>query len=119
MKRAFDETLAELQLARPGEVNPWYYPSVSEYAALLESNNFEVRFMTLFDRPTALADGESGMRNWIAMFASDFLAKVPQEKREVFFETVEKLLRPELFKDGQWWAELSEIAVCRLQVKLS
>jgi trans-aconitate 2-methyltransferase len=61
--------------------------------------------MTLFDRPTALADREAGLRNWIAMFASDYLAKVPLDKREVFLERVEKLLRPELFKDGQWRAD--------------
>lgn len=105
MQIAFDQALVELRLSRPGEVNPWYYPSVSEYATLLENNNFEVRFMTLFDRPTALADGETGMRNWIAMFGSEYLARVAPERREVFFQRVEELLRPELFKDGKWWAD--------------
>jgi trans-aconitate methyltransferase len=105
MQRAFDQVLEDLHLSRPGEINPWYYPSVSEYATLLEQNKFEVRFMTLFDRPTALADGEAGMRNWIAMFASAYLAKVPPETREVFFQKVEGLLRPELFREGQWWAD--------------
>ena len=61
--------------------------------------------MTLFDRPTALADEKAGMRNWIAMFASDYLTKVPPETREVFFQKVEGLLRPELFREGQWWAD--------------
>jgi trans-aconitate methyltransferase len=105
MQRAFDQVLVDFHLSRPGEINPWYYPSVSEYATLLEQNKFEVRFMTLFDRPTALADGETGMRNWIEMFASDYLAKVPRETREAFFQKVEGLLRPELFRDGQWWAD--------------
>jgi trans-aconitate methyltransferase len=105
MQIAFDQALVELHLSRPGEVNPWYYPSVSEYATLLENNNFEVRFMRLFDRPTELADGETGMRNWIAMFGSEYLARVASERREVFFQRVEELLRPELFKDGQWWAD--------------
>jgi len=105
IQRALDRTLVDLQLSRPGEINPWYYPSVSEYATLLEQNKFEVRFMTLFDRPTALADGNDGMRNWIAMFASGYLVKVPPETREVFFQQVEGLLRPELFRDGQWWAD--------------
>ncbi len=92
-------------LSQPGEVNPWYYPSISEYAALLERGGFEVRFMTLFDRPTALADGEAGMRNWITMFGSDYLLKVAAEARERFFRRVEELLRAELFRDGQWWAD--------------
>jgi trans-aconitate methyltransferase len=105
MQIAFDQALVELHLSRPGEVNPWYYPSVSKYGSLLENNNFEVRFMTLFDRPTELADGETGMRNWIAMFGSEYLARVAPERREVFFQRVEELLRPELFKDGKWWAD--------------
>jgi trans-aconitate methyltransferase len=105
MQRAFDQVLVDLRLSRTGEINPWYYPSVSEYATLLEQNKFEVRFMTLFDRLTALADENAGMRNWIAMFASDYLAKVPSETREGFLQKVEGLLRPELFREGKWWAD--------------
>jgi trans-aconitate methyltransferase len=105
MQIAFDRVLAELHVAEPGEINPWYYPSVGEYAGLLEKNGLEVRFITLFDRPTLLADGEAGMRNWITMFCSDFLAKVTPEQREPLFQRTEELLRPELFRDGQWWAD--------------
>src|SRR3954452_11292619 len=32
--------------------NPWYFPSVGEYASLLEQTGFEVTQMHLFDRPT-------------------------------------------------------------------
>jgi hypothetical protein len=78
---------------------------VSEYATLLENNGFEVRFMTLFDRPTGLADGEAGLRNWIAMFGADYLSKVGTGTREAFFLKVEELLRPGSFRDGQWWAD--------------
>jgi trans-aconitate methyltransferase len=105
MQSAFDQSLAELHLARPGEIKPWYYPTPGDYATLLENSGFEVRFMTLFDRPTGLSDGEAGMRNWITMFASDYLSKVNSEARERFFRRVEELLRPELFREGQWWAD--------------
>ena len=105
MKSAFDRALAELQPKPQGEVNPWYYPGVSEYASLLEDNGFEVRFMTLFDRPTALADGEAGMRNWMTMFASDYFAKLAPASRDAFIGRVEDLLRPELFREGQWWGD--------------
>jgi trans-aconitate methyltransferase len=105
MQSAFDQTLSELTAAAPGEINPWYYPSVSEYATLLETNGLEVRFITLFDRPTPLADGEAGMRNWITMFASDYSAKLSPDMRESLLRRVEELLRPELFRDGQWWAD--------------
>jgi trans-aconitate methyltransferase len=105
MMSAFDQALVDLQAGWTGEINPWYYASVSEYSTLLEKNGFEVRFMTLFDRPTPLADGEAGLRNWMTMFASDYYAKLGPASREAFLRRVEDLLRPELFRDGQWWAD--------------
>jgi trans-aconitate 2-methyltransferase len=105
MRKAFDQALVELGVARQGEVDPWYYPSVSEYATLLEKNGFEARFVTLFDRPTPLEDGDAGMRNWIAMFGSDYCAKLSPENREAFLGRVEELLRRDLFREGQWWAD--------------
>jgi trans-aconitate 2-methyltransferase len=105
MQDAFDLALVELGAASAGEVHPWYYPSVSEYATLAEKNGFEVRFITLFDRPTVLADGAAGMRNWIVMFGADYLEKAGEARREEFLGTVEEMLRPKLFRDGQWWAD--------------
>ena len=105
MQDAFDVALGELGLAKAGEVQPWYYPSVSEYSTLAERNRLEVRFITLFDRPTGLADGAAGMRNWILMFAADYLAKAGEARREEFLGRVEEMLRPKLFHDGQWWAD--------------
>ena len=105
MQEAFDRARVELGAAKPGEVQPWYYPSVSEYSALAERNGFEVRFVTLFDRPTGLADGAAGMRNWIFMFGADYLAKAGEARREEFLGRVENMLQPKLFHDGQWWAD--------------
>jgi trans-aconitate 2-methyltransferase len=105
MQDAFDRALVELGAAKPGEVQPWYYPSVGEYSTLAEKNGFEVRLITLFERPTSLAEGAAGMRNWIAMFGGDYLAKAGDTKREEFLSRVEEMLRPKLFRDGQWWAD--------------
>jgi trans-aconitate 2-methyltransferase len=105
MQDAFDRTLVELGAAKAEEVQPWYYPSVSEYSMLAERNGFEVRLITLFDRPTGLADGAAGMRNWIIMFGADYLAKVGDARREEFLSRVEEMLCPTLFRDGQWWAD--------------
>ena len=105
MQDAFDCALVEIGAAKNGEVHPWYYPSVSEYSTLAERNGLEVRFITLFDRPTGLADGAEGMRNWIVMFGADYLAKAGEARREEFLGRVEEMLRPKLFRDGQWWAD--------------
>jgi trans-aconitate methyltransferase len=105
MQDVFEQVWKDMPDAGRVEINPWYYPSVSEYAALLEKNGLEVRSMTLFDRPTALAEGGAGLRNWITMFWSDSIAELTPETREVFFRRVEEMLRHELFRDGQWWAD--------------
>jgi trans-aconitate 2-methyltransferase len=105
MVEAFNQALAELGAAEPGGVRPWYYPSVSEYATLAETNGFEVRFITLFDRPTELADGAAGLRNWIEMFCTAYLDRAGASRQAEFIRRVEDLLRPRLFRDGQWWAD--------------
>ena len=105
MQGAFDAALVELGAAKHGEVQPWYYPSVSEYSSLAEKTGFEVRWITLFDRPTVLSDGAAGLRNWILMFGGDYLSKAGEAKREEFIRIVEEKLRPKLFRGGQWWAD--------------
>ena len=116
IKRELDAALLQVGSPLVGSVNPWYYPSVSEYATLLENNGLEVRLITLFDRPTGLADGAAGLRNWIVMFGSAYLAGLTAEKCETFFQLVETPLRPKLFRDGQWWADYRRLRV--IAVKL-
>jgi trans-aconitate methyltransferase len=116
MQSAFDQALSELNASEKTKINPWYYPSVSEYSTLLEKNGLEVRFITLFDRPTPLADGESGLRNWITMFGSDYYAKLAPESRESFLRRIEELLRPELFRDGQWWGDYRRLRLAAVKL---
>ena len=81
---------------------PWYYPSVSEYSSILEGHGLEVTYATLFDRPTALEDGERGLRNWLKMFGNVLIEKVPAEQQERALTAVENELKPILFKSGTW-----------------
>ena len=82
--------------------NPWYFPSVGEFATSLEGHGFEVRVARLFDRPTRLDEGEDGLRSWLAMFGDSLLAPVEGEEREDVLAAVEERLRPEQFEDGAW-----------------
>jgi trans-aconitate methyltransferase len=91
-------------------VNPWYFPSVAEYAGLLERGGLEVTFATLFDRPTPL-EGEDGLRQWFVMFAGEALARVPENRRESFFRHLEQELRPVLYRDGTWSADYRRLRV--------
>lgn len=95
------------EVAGPVET-PWYFPSVGEYTSLLERHGFEIAFATLFDRPTR-AEGEDGLEDWLAMFASSMLASA-EVRREVA-----NRLRPRMFRDGAWvvdYRRLRVIAKC-------
>jgi trans-aconitate methyltransferase len=90
--------------------SPWYYPSVAEYASLLEQNGLEVTYATLFDRPTPL-EGEHGLRHWIEMFGGAILDRVPADRRGLFFQRVEEQLRPTLYREGIWSADYRRLRV--------
>lgn len=82
--------------------HPWYYPSVTEYAGLLEHHGFKVIYATVFDRPTPLEDGERGLRNWMEMFLGAFVVTLSSSEREHFKAAIEHEARPFLFRDSQW-----------------
>jgi trans-aconitate 2-methyltransferase len=90
--------------------HPWYYPSIGEYAPLLERAGLEVASAMLFDRPTPLG-GDHGLRNWVEMFARDLVARVPGDDRERFFGHLEQAARPRLHRDGAWFADYRRLRV--------
>jgi trans-aconitate 2-methyltransferase len=102
--------MEELGLRSFDALNPWYYPTVGEYATLLERRGFDVTFATLFDRPTAL-EGEAGLRDWVRMFAGVFLDAVRPEDHERFFAAVERRGRPALLREGKWHADYRRLRV--------
>lgn len=85
--------------------DPWYYPSVAEYAGRLESHGLDVTYALLFARPTTLEDGERGLRNWLEMFAGSITAQLPEPRRAEFLAEVERQARPHLYRDGSWVAD--------------
>ena len=89
---------------------PWYFPSIAHYATLLEKQGFEVRYATLFDRPTQL-EGEEGIGNWIEMFGNSLLADIPPEHKIKIRQTVAEKLRPKLYQNGTWWADYRRLRI--------
>lgn len=90
-------------------VLPWFFPSIGEYAELLESHGIAVQFAVLFDRPTPLEGGDRGLANWIEMFGRFALEQVPPDRREEFFELMESHARPHLYRYGQWIADYKRL----------
>lgn len=90
--------------------SPWYFPTVGEYTSLLEQQGFEVQFASLRDRPTPL-EGNSGLMNWLQMFAGQFWADLPPEQQEQLLKTIEEKAKSKLYREGQWWADYRRIRV--------
>lgn len=109
--RALLNVLSEIGCSEPQALNPWYFPSIGEYALLLENGGFDVSYAVLFDRPTPLEGGSAGMVNWIEMFAGGLLSGLSPEVRSRAIDRVEELLRPALYRDGNWIADYRRIRV--------
>ncbi|MEG4089567.1 methyltransferase domain-containing protein [Microcoleus sp. Pol12B4] len=109
--RALLSVLSEIGYQQPEALNPWYFPSIGEYAGLLEKQGFEVGYAVLFDRPTSLEGGNAGMVNWIEMFAGAFLSGLSDDVRSQVMNSVEERLRPMLYRDGNWIADYRRIRV--------
>jgi trans-aconitate methyltransferase len=93
------------------DLNLLYFPSIGEYAGLLEERRLAVTYATLYDRPTPLEDGENGLRHWLEMFARDFLARLTLPQQRKLVKIVEDRLRPTLFRDGTWFADYRRIRI--------
>jgi trans-aconitate methyltransferase len=91
------------KLGVPGPTpDPWYYPSIAEYAGVLEKHGLEVTNAILFERPTALEDGERGLRNWLEMFGGPFLDQLSPEQHEQVLAAIEQEAGATLQSDGHW-----------------
>lgn len=89
---------------------PWYFPSVGEYTSLMERVGFHLTFACHFDRPTPL-DEESGLRDWITMFAGEMFKNQNEYEKERLIKHVENNLRESLYQDGCWIADYKRIRV--------
>lgn len=105
------ETLALPAVPRP--FSPWYFPRLGAYASLLEAHGFDVRSAWSFPRPSAMPDrdGQSGIAAWLAIFARQLMASVPDAASGDFMQLVEAHARPALFRDGTWWIDYVRLRV--------
>lgn len=102
VERALEESLAERGISSSGR-NPWYFPSLAEYAGLLEEGGFEVTYASLFDRPTPI--GDEGIERWLQVFAGSFLDGLPDDTRRGIVSSVAEKVRPELLTEDGWVAD--------------
>jgi trans-aconitate 2-methyltransferase len=110
------QALTDMGVPNPENLSPWFYPSIGEYAPMLESHDLQVTFAVLFDRPTPLEGGERGLRTWLEMFGMFASNVLRPQQREELMRRIEDLARSALFRDGVWtvdYKRLRMIAVKR------
>jgi trans-aconitate 2-methyltransferase len=103
--------LRQLGFPQPERFNPWYFPSVAEYSAILERCGIEVTCALLFDRPTPLQDGDRGLENWFRMFGGRFLEPLADTQQAEFFRLVAEYAAPYLLRDGNWSADYRRLRI--------
>jgi len=84
-----------------GALNPWYFPSDHEYAALLGRQGFSVRSIALFPRPTPLP---TDMAGWLATFAEPFVGGLEPELRASVVQHICDEVRPHLYDPARGWS---------------
>ncbi len=109
------QALRSLGIADPQRCLTWYFPSIAEYASLLESHGFEVSFAVLFDRPTLLEHGEGGFTKWIEMFGKFALSAVPEKDRDELVRRWDQLARPALFRNGVWTVDYKRLRMLAIK----
>jgi trans-aconitate methyltransferase len=102
IKSALDKAL-EKRGIDPNPINPWYFPSVEDYQAQLESRGFKINKIEIVPRRTPLP---TGMRGWLATFANPFTAQFSISERDAFLDEVIANLKPSLCDvSGNWFAD--------------
>ena len=100
LHEAMCQMLTEQGIA-PESVDPWYFPSPSEYQQKLESARFEVNQIELIDRLTPLPTGLGG---WIESVAHPFLKMIKPSAQQDFVKEIENRVRPYLQDDNGVWS---------------
>jgi trans-aconitate methyltransferase len=78
------------------------YATPVEYSARLQAHGFVVQVIDLIPRPTPLP---TGIRGWLQTFERATLDRIPADRRELFMQEVEDLLREEVCDShGNWTA---------------
>lgn len=83
---------------------PQYFPTIGEYATMLEAAGFKVTFAALFDRFTPLS-GDDGLADWIRTFQQSAFTGMDDAAREEIIREAVESVRSQLLVDGVWYAD--------------
>jgi trans-aconitate methyltransferase len=104
----------------------WYFPTIGQYASILEDNGFDVSMAVLYERPTLL-EGEQGMENWIRQFAHGYIDNLYEEQIRAVIDCMiggapergyNSMLRQSNYINGLWMADYVRLRIVATKVDL-
>jgi trans-aconitate methyltransferase len=108
-------SLQERGYTKQAQEKLWYYPSIAEYTTVLERVGFRVLVAQHYDRPTELAEVETGIIDWLTMFAGTYFSEVTEAHVEEIKKEVQHKVKSQLFKVGKWFADYKRIRVIAIK----
>lgn len=111
---AIEAVVRRLHGGEMPEPRSWF-PSIGEYAAILEQRGLEVRFARIFERPTPL-DGESGMEHWLEQFKGYYFDGLDARTRRRAMAEVAERLRQELYTEDGWFADYRRLQIVAVRI---
>lgn len=94
--------------------NPWYHPTIGEYASLLEQIGFRVTLAEHFDK-LAPMKGESGIRNWLNSFTPYFFPDIASSDKASIFRAIEDNVKTQLYRGDQWFIDTSRLRIVAIK----
>ncbi len=86
-------------------ISGFNFPTVDDFAQMLEKNKLKIEKIYAYDRPTVLSDGEHGLVHWMKQFFSFELVKIPMDIQNIIFEKMEKVCRNTIWNGKEWVAD--------------
>ncbi len=93
----------------------FYFPTIGQYAPILERHGLRVTFATLFDRFTELS-GDDGVRDWINMFNLTPFEGIAEDVKDDIIKEATAKLKDSLYKNGRWHADYVRIRIKAIRV---
>ena len=110
-------SLAKKGYLEQSKLQLWYFPSIAEYTTELESAGFRVLMAQHFNRPTELAEENTGIKDWISMFGERFFKKVTAKHVEEIKIEVQEMVKSECLINGKWFADYKRIRFVAIKDK--
>ena len=104
---ALEQSFRERGLEYP---RVFFFPTIGQYASMLEEAGFRVEFATLFDRPT-VQNGPDGLENWIRMFVKEPFRTVSEPVKDESIREAVSRLRENLWKGDHWIVDYVRIRI--------